>query len=56
LDESLKHYDLALLNDKNVGYFWYNRGLVKSRLDQVKEAVEDYKEAISKLSEPDYLY
>ena len=44
------------MNDKNIGYFWYNRGLVKSRLDQVKEAVEDYKEAISKLSEPDYLY
>ena len=44
------------MNDKNVGYFWYNRGLVKSRLDQVKEAVEDYKEAITKLSEPDYLY
>ena len=56
LDESLKHYDLALLNDKSVGYFWYNRGLVKSRLDRVKEAVEDYKEAITKLSEPDYLY
>jgi len=56
LDEALKHYDLALMNDKNIGYFWYNRGLVKSRLDQVKEAVEDYKEAISKLSEPDYLY
>ena len=56
LDEALKHYDLAVKNDESQGYFLYNRGLVKSRLDDVKGAINDYKKAIELLSEPDYLY
>ncbi len=56
LDEALKHYDLAVSYDSSKGYFWYNRGLVKSRLDKVEDAVVDYKKAIELLSEADYLY
>lgn len=56
LDEALKHYDLAVKNDESQGYFLYNRGLVKSRLDDVKGAIADYKKAIDLLTEPDYLY
>ena len=56
LDEALKHYDLAVSYDASKGYFWYNRGLVKSRLDKVEDAVTDYKKAIELLSEADYLY
>ena len=56
LEEALKHYDLAISYDASKGYFWYNRGLVKSRLDKVGEAITDYKKAIESLSEADYLY
>lgn len=50
LDEALNHYNMAIeLSPKNGGEYFYNRGLVKSRLDMVEEAVEDYKEAIHQL-------
>ena len=52
----MKHYNLAIEHDKTVGYFFYNRGLVKSRLDNVEKAVEDYTNALALLTEADYLY
>ena len=52
----MKHYDCAINHDKTVGYFFYNRGLVKSRLDNVEKAVEDYTNALALLTEADYLY
>lgn len=52
LEEALSHYDLAIRHDKSsTGTFYYNRGLVKSRLDQVKEAISDYTKAIENLTE-----
>ena len=33
LDEALKHYDLAVNRDNTNGEYFYNRGLVHSRLD-----------------------
>ena len=51
LDEALNHYNMAIeLSPKKEGEYLYNRGLVKSRLDMVVEAVEDYKEAIIQMS------
>ena len=57
LDEALKHYDLAVKKDPSTGYFLYNRGLVKSRLNDVKGAIDDYKKALdTPLTETDYIY
>jgi len=47
LDEALKHYDLAAKYDDKNCYIFFNRGLVKSRLDRVEEAVNDYEAALS---------
>lgn len=57
LDEALRHYDLAIKNDKNqTGAFLYNRGLVYSRLDRIDEAIADYTEANKYLTEQEYQY
>ena len=39
LDEALNHYNMAIEIYPQNGEFIYNRGLVKSRLDQVEEAI-----------------
>ena len=52
LDEALKHYDLAIqIDTKNNGLFYYNRGLVNSRLDRVQAAIDDYKKALEHVTE-----
>jgi tetratricopeptide (TPR) repeat protein len=57
LDEALKHYDLAVkFSHSEDGLYLYNRGQVKQRLNQIKEAIEDFSNALIKLSEQDYLY
>lgn len=56
LDEALKHYEQAVDNDKGNGNYFYNLGLVKSRLDRVDEAIKDYSDAIPLLTEGDYQY
>ena len=35
LDEALKHYDMAIEKNNSEGKFFYNRGLVHSRLDKI---------------------
>lgn len=54
MDEALKHYEQAVENDKSNGNYFYNLGLVKSRLDRVDEAIKDYSDAIPLLTEGDY--
>lgn len=52
LEEALAHYDLAIKNDRGsdkAGTYYYNRGLVKSRLDKVKGAIDDYNKATEHL-------
>ena len=60
LDEALKHYNLAIEKcpdkEDSIGLFYYNRGLVNSRLDKIKEAIDDYTKAEEKISEQDHLY
>ena len=34
----------------------YNRGLVKSRLDDIDSAILDYRAALEELSEQEYIY
>ena len=46
LDEALNHYNMAIELNKNNGEYLYNRGLVKSRLDLVNEAILDYEMAL----------
>ena len=45
-----------MVNDNSNGQYYYNRGIVKSRLDLVKEAIDDYSKAIELTSEQDHLY
>ena len=47
---------MAISNDKQNGNYLYNRGLVKSRLDDVDSAINDYKAALEHLSDPEYVY
>ena len=45
--------------DRKNGMYHYNKGLVKSRLDAVDEAIDSYKEALTHLdqsSQIDYIY
>ena len=35
LDEALQHYNLAIDHDSGVGMYYYNRGLVRSRLNDL---------------------
>jgi tetratricopeptide (TPR) repeat protein len=51
LEEALKHYNLAVSNDPNHSTYYFNRGLCKSRLDKVDEAIEDFTASINHNSE-----
>ena len=46
LEEALKHYDLAVEYDDQTGTYKYNRGLVKSHLNKLEDAIEDYELAL----------
>ena len=50
LDEALNHYNLAVKFNNQEGQYFYNRALVKSRLDKVQEAIDDYTKALEHLS------
>ena len=59
LDEALQHYELAVEYDRRNGMYHYNKGLVKSRLDNVEAAIKSYNDALTNLdpnSQPDYFY
>lgn len=56
LEEAQTHYDLAVKYDDSVGIYKYNRGLVKSHLNKLEDAIVDYEEALKILSEPEYIY
>ena len=49
-------YNLACETHKEKGDYFYNRALVKSRLDMVKEAIDDYSIALGAVTEPDHIY
>ena len=49
----MSHYNLALKYNSSEGQFFYNRALVKSRLDKVEEAIEDYTKALEFMSSTD---
>jgi hypothetical protein len=36
--------------------FYYNRALVKAKLEKLDEAIDDYSKAIENLSEQNYIY
>jgi tetratricopeptide (TPR) repeat protein len=57
LDEALHHYDHAIKidqgsnsNDK-IGNYYYNRAMVKSKLERYEEALEDFKKALDQLTD-----
>ena len=51
LDEALKHYEIAVKRDPLNGNYYYNRALVKAKLEKLEEAIEDYNRAIDNLSD-----
>jgi len=51
LEEALKHYDIAVKKDPSNGTYYYNRGIVKSKLEKLEEAVEDYNKALEYIIE-----
>lgn len=53
MDEALNHYNTAIEINSQNGEFIYNRGLVKSRLDQVDDAIKDYEQALKYLPSSD---
>ena len=38
------------------GNYYYNRALVKSKLEKLEEAIEDYNKAIENLNDNNYIY
>lgn len=41
-EEALKHYDIAIKKDSLNPNYYFNRGIVKTKLDKLKEATEDF--------------
>jgi tetratricopeptide (TPR) repeat protein len=38
------------------GNYYYNRALVKAKLEKIEDAIDDYNKAIENLSDPNYIY
>ena len=53
LEEALNHYNTAIELNPNNGEYLYNRGLVKSRLDMVEDAIKDYEASLKNLTSGD---
>jgi tetratricopeptide (TPR) repeat protein len=47
----LKHYEIAVKRDSSNGNYYYNRALVKAKLEKLEEAIDDYNKAIENLSD-----
>lgn len=56
MDEALKHYEVAVKKDNTNGKYYYNRALVKSKLDKFEEAIDDYNRALEHLSDSNDIY
>ena len=51
MDEALKHYEIAVKRDSLNGNYYYNRALVKAKLEKLEEAIADYILAIDNLGD-----
>ena len=49
MDEALKHYEVAVKKDPHNGNYYYNRAVVKARLEKLEDAIEDYNRALEYL-------
>lgn len=47
---------MAVKKDPSNGKYYYNRALVKSKLDKFEEAIEDYNKALDYLSDSNDIY
>lgn len=45
MEEALKHYEIAVKKDQHNSDHYYNRALVKSKLDKLEEAIADFTKA-----------
>jgi tetratricopeptide (TPR) repeat protein len=50
LDEALKHYEIAVKKDPSNGNYYYNRALVKAKLEKLDNKSIEY------LSDQNYIY
>ena len=55
-EDALRHYESAIKKDNQKGDYYYNRALVKSKLDKLDDAIADYVKAIEFLTDPTYIY
>lgn len=55
-EEALRHYESAVKKDNQNGNYFYNRALVKSKLDKLDDAIADYVKAIEYLTDNNYMY
>lgn len=55
-EEALRHYESAVKKDNQNGLYYYNRALVKAKLDKLEEAIGDYTKSIEFLTEQKYIY
>ena len=55
-EDALRHYESAVKKDDKNGNYFYNRALVKSKLDKLDDAIADYNKAIEFLIEAKYIY
>ena len=46
LEEALKHYEISVKKDPINSDHYYNRALVKSKLDKLEEAILDFSKAL----------
>lgn len=55
-DDALRHYESAIKKNNSDGNYFYNRALVKAKLDKLEDAIQDYSQAINNLTEAKYIY
>ena len=56
LDEALHHFEHAIAMERSNGKYYYNRALVKVKLERYEEAIDDFKKAQDNLTEQKDIY
>lgn len=55
-EDALRHYESAVKKDSQNGNYYFNRALVKAKLDKLEDAIADYNKALEYLTDNNYIY
>ena len=55
-EDALRHYESAIKKDNSNGLYYFNRAVVKGKLDKLEQAIDDYTKAIENNPENSYKF